>query len=63
MTVLTVDMARKLMVADAERAVYSASGELGMARRYGRPAAEVAQLERKLAEARERLAIEKRAAS
>lgn len=58
---LTPDMARRLALADAQSAVYAASGALGQARRHKR-AGELPKLERQLADAQERLKIAKAAA-
>lgn len=53
------DAARRLAVADAERELYSASGSLGMARRW-QQARKIPELEKRLTEAKERLAKAKK---
>lgn len=57
---LTPEMARRLAVADAQVAVAAASGALGQARRH-KKTDQIPDLEKRLAETRERLRIVKAA--
>lgn len=61
-TELVQDAARLLAVLDADHAVKSAGGRLGQARKTGKPAERIAEIEAELKHAQQRLALVKAAA-